>query len=170
MIHRVSRSLCVTLLAVAAAVAAAAMMREDERVEELMERVHEGRRSPYRAVAAQAEADRPAWAVVEAALPPFDAMARALVASPVDEIKDSADGYVEAVKELVAAARKRDPEALKDAFTALEQSCGDCHFDGGVGGELEDDHDSGHGHGRHQDEEEEEEEDEDEDGEDEEKD
>ena len=140
----VSQGLCVTLVTVAAGIAAAALMRGDERVEELMERTHEGRRSPYRQVQAQAQAAQPAWATVATALPRLDAMARALRESPNAEIRNSADGYVDSVKELGVATRNRDGGALREAFAGLEQTCGDCHFDGGVGGELEDEHEHEH--------------------------
>ena len=110
---------------------------EDERVEELMEETHEGKRSPYRQLRGQAEAQNPAWQVIDATLPRFDAMSRALLESKNDEIKGSADGYVDAVQSLVAAAKKRDAPAVRNAFQALTQSCGDCHFKGGVGGELD---------------------------------
>ncbi|MFM9058759.1 MAG: hypothetical protein ACKOSQ_06525 [Planctomycetaceae bacterium] len=111
---------------------------EDERVEELMERTHEGRRSPFWQLRAQAESPAPAWQVVEATLPRFGEMSRALLESKDPDIKGSADGYGDAVKELVAAARKRDVQALRGGFESLSQSCGDCHFKGGVGGELDD--------------------------------
>lgn len=112
---------------------------EDERVEELMERIHEGRRSPYRKVGAEAARGNPAWDVVAAALPRFDEMSRALLESKDDAIQGSADGYVDAVKALRDAAGKRDAAGFRTAFDALTQSCGDCHFDGGVGGELDED-------------------------------
>lgn len=131
-----------TVLAVLASVlvgiVASADHDEDERVHELMEKTHEGRRSPYRQVQAQAEAHTPAWQIVNATLPRFDAMSRALLESKDADVKGSADGYVEAVKELVAATTKRDGRALAAAFQSLRQSCGDCHFKGGVGGELDD--------------------------------
>lgn len=111
---------------------------EDERVEELMEKTHEGRRSPYRQLQAQAEAAAPAWPAVAATLAGFDVMSRALLESRNADIKDSAGGYVDAVKDIAAATRKRDAGALREGFQALRQSCGDCHFKGGVGGELDD--------------------------------
>lgn len=111
---------------------------EDERVEDLMEKTHEGRRSPYRQLRGQAEANAPAWPLVEATLPRFDAMSRALLESNNPDIKGSADGYADAVKEIVEAAKRRDAKALRGGFQSLSQSCGDCHFKGGVGGELED--------------------------------
>jgi mono/diheme cytochrome c family protein len=111
---------------------------EDERVEELMEKTHEGRRSPYRQLRAQVEAPAPSWQIVEAALPRFSAMSQALLESKNPDIKGSADGYVDAVTEITAAAKQRDAKALREGFQSLSQSCGDCHFKGGVGGELDD--------------------------------
>lgn len=111
---------------------------EDDQIEELMEKTHEGKRSPYRQLRTQAEAPVPAWPIVEATLPPFNAMSRALLESRNDDIKGSADGYVDAVRALVAATRARDAQALRGAFQSLSQSCGDCHFKGGVGGDLDD--------------------------------
>jgi len=128
----------VALAAAGLAVVTARADDEDERVEDLMEEVHDGKRSPYRALRAQAEAANPAWQVVAATLPAFDAMSRALAESPDEDVKGSADGYVDSVAEIVAAARARDPKGLRGAVESLSQTCGDCHFDGGVGGELDD--------------------------------
>lgn len=127
-----------TLALTAVRVPALADDDEDERVEKLMEEVHEGKRSPYRQLRAQVAAAAPAWPAVNATLPGFQAMARALVESRDADIKDSADGYVEAVQAVAAAAGNRDPRSLKQAFESLSESCGDCHFEGGVGGELDD--------------------------------
>ncbi len=129
-------------LAIAAAavigIVAYADHEEDERVEELMEKTHEGRRSPYRQLRTQAEAPAPSWQIVEAALPRFSAMSQALLESKSPDIKGSADGYADAVKEIAAATEQRDAKALRGGFQSLSQSCGDCHFKGGVGGELDD--------------------------------
>ena len=111
---------------------------EDERVEKLMEKTHEGKRSPYRQLQVQAEAPAPSWQVVEAALPRLIAMSHALLESKNQGISGSADGYADAVKEIAAAARQRDAKALRGGFQSLSQSCGDCHFKGGVGGDLDD--------------------------------
>lgn len=111
---------------------------EEDKVEELMERVHEGKRSPYRQLRNQLGAAAPAWPAIDATLPAFQAMARALAESRDADVKESADGYVQAVGELVAAARRRDQRSLGAAFKSLGESCGDCHFEGGVGGELDD--------------------------------
>ena len=111
---------------------------EDEKVEELMEKTHEGKRSPYRQLRTQAEAPAPSWQVVERTLPRFEAMSKALQESKNADIKGSADGYVDAVKEIAAATKQKDAKLLRAGFQALSQSCGDCHFKGGVGGELDD--------------------------------
>ncbi len=111
---------------------------EDEKVEELMEKTHEGKRSPYRQLRTQAEAPAPSWQVVERTLPGFEAMSKALQESKNADIKGSADGYVDAVKEIAAATKQKDAKLLRAGFPALSQSCGDCHFKGGVGGELDD--------------------------------
>lgn len=129
---------CLSLATMVVRVTARADDDEDERVEELMEKVHEGKRSPYRQLRAQLAAGAPAWPLVDATLPGFQGMAQALTESRDPDIKGSADGYVEAVKEVTAAAGKRDLRSLKTAFESLTDSCGDCHFKGGVGGELDD--------------------------------
>lgn len=113
--------------------------REDERVEELMERTHEGRRSPYGQLRRILAGEPAAWPAVERAVAAFEPMGRALVESPIDDIKDSADGYVTAVGDLRGAVMRRDEAAVRKAIQGLADSCGDCHFEGGVGGELEDD-------------------------------
>lgn len=111
---------------------------EDERVEELMQKTHEGQRSPYREFTRQREADMPAWQTIETLIPRFQEMSQALRQSKNEAIKGSADGYVEAVTEIATASKNRDAKAFKKAVTALGDSCGDCHFKGGAGGELDD--------------------------------
>lgn len=109
----------------------------DERVEELMERTHEGRRSPYGQLRRILGGEAAAWPVVEQAAAAFEPMCRALAESPVADIRDSSDGYIDAVRELRAAVGRRDEAAVRGAFQGLADSCGDCHYDGGVGGDLE---------------------------------
>lgn len=111
--------------------------REDERVEKLMERTHEGHRSPYSQLQRIMAGERADWAVAERAVTAFEPMRRALAESHVEDIRDSADGYMDAVKEMQDAVGRRDEVGLRRAFTGLTKSCGDCHFDGGIGGELE---------------------------------
>ena len=112
----------------------------DELVEKLMERTHEGRRSPYGQLREIVAGQAASWQAIEQTVQAFEPMCRALAASRNDEIKDSADGYLTAVKDLAAAAKRRDPAGIRAGFDALKQSCGDCHFKGGVGGELEEEH------------------------------
>lgn len=111
---------------------------EDDLVEKLMEKTHDGKKSPYPKVRAQVEAPSVDWKLVGAAVPRFEAMSRALLASEDDDVRSSADGYVSAVAEIAAAVGKRDRNALGRGFQSLRASCGDCHFKGGVGGKLDD--------------------------------
>ena len=111
---------------------------EDERVERLMEKTHEGKRSPYGQLRRIVEGADAPWPVIEQTVMAFDPMCRALLESKNADIKDSADGYVDSVKELAAAVKRRDAKGLRAGFESLRQSCGDCHFKGGVGSELDD--------------------------------
>jgi len=120
------------------AIATCADHDEDDRVEELMERTHEGKRSAYRQVKKEVAAQNPSWRIIEGTLPQFEAMSRALRESKDEDIRGSADGYLDAVQEMVKATQRRDANAMKEAVGSLSQSCGDCHFKGGVGGELDD--------------------------------
>lgn len=113
--------------------------RADRRVHELMERTHEGRRSPYGRLRRAVEGEAVPWPAIDQVVKEFEPMCRALRESPDDDIKAAADGYVDAVEKLATAARNRDAAAVRAGFKSLTQSCGDCHFDGGVGGRLEDD-------------------------------
>jgi hypothetical protein len=133
------RAAAVMLAAVGiVAVVAFADEDEDERVEKLMEKTHEGKRSPYRQLRQIVEGAGTPWPMIEQVVLGFDPMSRALLESKSDEIKDSADGYVDAVKEIAAAVKRRDANGLRTGFDSLKQSCGDCHFKAGVGGELDD--------------------------------
>lgn len=120
------------------------MARADDRkggdglVHKLMERTHEGRRSPYGQLRQIAEGPGAPWPVIEKTVAGFDPMVRALLESKNADIKDSADGYVDAIKAIVAAVKRRDAKEVRKGFDSLKQSCGDCHFKGGVGGELDD--------------------------------
>lgn len=111
---------------------------EDERVKKLMEKTHEGKRSPYCQLRQIVEGPGAPWPVIEQTVTGFDPMIRALLASKSADIKDSADGYVEAVKKIAAAVKRRDAQGVRKGFDTLKHSCGDCHFKGGVGGELDD--------------------------------
>ena len=116
----------------------------DGLVHKLMERTHEGRRSPYGQLRLIVEGRDAPWQVIDQAVLGFDPMCRALLESKNADIKDSADGYVDAVKEIAAAVKRRDAEGVRAGFESLKQSCGDCHFKGGVGGELEHEHEDEH--------------------------
>lgn len=136
-------SVATTMLALGLVLAVRADDRDgDELVEKLMERTHEGRRSPYGQLRQILAGQGTAWPIIEQTVQAFEPMCRALAASRNDEIKDSADGYLTAVKDLAAAVKRRDAAGVRTGFDALKQSCGDCHFKGGVGGELEDDHEA----------------------------
>jgi hypothetical protein len=111
---------------------------DDRVVHKLMERTHEGKRSPYGQLRQIVEGPGAPWPVIEQTVAGFDPMVRALLESKNDDIKDSADGYIESVKEIAAAVKKRDAKGVRKGFDSLKQSCGDCHFKGGVGGELDD--------------------------------
>lgn len=132
---------CAIFLTAAVLAARADDEGEDERVHEWMERTHQGRRSPYGQLRRIVAGPAVPWPVIEQTVAGFDPMCRALLASPNADIKGSAEGYVDAVKEIVAATRRRDAAGLRTGLESLTQSCGDCHFDGGSGGELEDEDD-----------------------------
>ena len=133
--------LCATIALLAVSAGADDHGGRDRRVHELMERTHEGRRSPYGRLRRATQGEAAPWPEVEQAVRELEPMRRALLESPDDDIKASADGYADAVEKLAAAARRRDAAAVREGFASLAQSCGDCHFDGGVGGRLEEEHD-----------------------------
>lgn len=128
-------AVCLALIAIADG--------DDDRVEKLMERTHEGRRSPYGQLREIVAGQGAPWPLVEQTVNAFEPMCRALAESGNDEIRDSADGYLTAVREMAAAVKRRDAAGVRTGFDSLKQSCGDCHFKGGVGGMLEDEHDEG---------------------------
>ena len=109
----------------------------DRQVHKLMERTHEGRRSPYGQLRQIVAGPGAPWPAIEQAAQGFDPMCRALLESTNADIKDSADGYVDAVKEIRAAVKRRDSKGVADGFQSLKASCGDCHFKDGVGGQLD---------------------------------
>ena len=149
----------IACLAAAACLALVALADDHEGgdglVHKLMERTHEGRKSPYgRLRQAVAGAEAP-WPALEQVVQAFEPMCRALQESKNDEIKGSADGYIDAVKEIATAVKARDAAGVRKGFESLEQSCGDCHYKGGIGGRLEheeheegDEHEHRHGRGR----------------------
>lgn len=112
------------------------VVRHDWAVEELMEKIHVGEDSPWTLVKREAAAESPDW---ERALGPsngFVEMAKALEGAKHPDIRASADGYSSAAVGLVEAVKRHDAEAFRESVRGLERSCGDCHFDGGVGGAL----------------------------------
>ena len=111
---------------------------EDDVVHELMEKTHEGKNSPWKKAERAASKDPLDWAALNTALPALSAMSDALAATKNKEVRDSADGYIDAVKELAAQAKKQDAAASRAALKSLANACTDCHYKDGPGGELDD--------------------------------
>jgi cytochrome c556 len=109
---------------------------EDEAVEHLMEKVHEGKKSPYRQLEKNLQAERPDWGAIAETLPTLQKMANLLKDSRVADIRDSSDGYRDAVKQLTQQTQEKNLAQARKALEALKNSCADCHFKGGVGGKL----------------------------------
>ena len=136
---RMKRGLLITAaILVSAAIVAAGVFvaRHDWAVEELMGEIHEGPASPFARLTAQTPAAAPEWSKLELILPPLDEMCRALLAANDATIRESSAGYVDAVGHLRRAITDRDQPALQAASQSLQKSCADCHFAGGVGGDL----------------------------------
>src|SRR3954452_23834622 len=93
------------LLALFCVASAASEAKDDGNVEDMMERTHKGRRSPFRQLEQQLEANAPQWQVIDQQLPAFATMAEALQKSRKEAVRDSADGYVDAVNQLAKAAK-----------------------------------------------------------------
>ncbi len=110
---------------------------EDDKVHDLMEKTHEGRKSPWKRAVQAAHGNPIDWATINQALPRLATMSDALVTAKDKEVRDAADGYVSAVKELAVQANKRDAVRARAALAALSNSCADCHFKGGPGGKLD---------------------------------
>lgn len=108
-------------------------------VGDLMERVHKGRRSPMRQTEQQLAQPQPQWPIVEQQLLGFARMCEALKKSRKADVRDAADGYVDAVKELAKSTQTRNLAAARKAMENLKNACGDCHYKGGPGGKLDDD-------------------------------
>lgn len=113
--------------------------REDDDVGDLMERVHSGRRSPLRQIERQLAENQPNWLLIEQQLPGFGRMVEALRRTRDADVRDSADGYADAVNQLAKTVRNRNLAESRKAVRSLKESCGDCHYKGGPGGKLEDD-------------------------------
>lgn len=111
---------------------------DDDVVHDLMEKTHEGKKSPWRQVQRAADSNPIDWATINAALPRLGAMSNALVNAKDKEVRELADGYVDAVQELATQAKKQDAAGTRGALKSLSNSCADCHFKGGPGGKLDD--------------------------------
>lgn len=110
---------------------------EDEKVHELMEKTHEGKKSPWKKAVQAAKGNPIDWGTINQALPRLAAMSDALVTAKDQEVRDAADGYISAVKELAVQVNKRDAVRARAALAALSNSCADCHYKGGPGGKLD---------------------------------
>ena len=124
------------LLTVAVIAVGVFVARHDWAVEELMEEIHVGPSSPFARINAQATAAAPEWETLDVVLAPLDEMCRALLAARDATIRDASVGYIEAVGALRTAITDRDLPAFQTSSQSLRKSCDDCHFQGGVGGEL----------------------------------
>lgn len=110
---------------------------EDEKVHDLMEKTHEGKKSPWKKAVQASQANPLDWGTITQSLPRLAAMSEALVNAKDKDVRDAADGYVMAVKDLAVQANKRDAVRARAALTALSNSCADCHYKGGPGGKLD---------------------------------
>ena len=111
---------------------------EEDDIEDQMEKVHKGRRSPYQLLRQSLALDKPDWNVVLRQVPQMEVMARMLHQTKNDAIRDSSEGYAAAVQDIVRHAQAHDLHKTRKALVSLGNSCGDCHFKGGVGGRLDD--------------------------------
>lgn len=111
---------------------------EDDAVAELMEKTHEGKNSPWKKAKRAAGKSPVDWESINMALPQLEAMSKALATAKSKDVRESANGYVDAVKKLTTQAKKNDVVGTRAALMALANSCADCHFKGGPGGELDD--------------------------------
>lgn len=110
---------------------------EDEKVHDLMEKTHGGMKSPWKKAIQAAQGNPIDWASINQALPRLLDMSKALETARNKDVRDAADGYVDAVKELTLQTNKRDAVRTRAALTALSNSCADCHYKGGPGGKLD---------------------------------
>jgi len=111
--------------------------KKGESIEHWMERLHKGRKSPLQQVEQTLGQETPAWDDVNKNLPDFLKMSEMLKNAKKETVRDTADGYVDAVKSLAAAAKNRDRDKARAAIKDLTTSCGDCHYKGGPGGKLD---------------------------------
>ena len=110
---------------------------EDDKVHDLMEKVHEGKKSPWKKGEAAAKQNPVDWATIKMALPRLEAMSQALQNAKSKEVRETADSYVVAVKDISKSLAKQDAAGVREAFVALSNSCTDCHYKGGPGGKLD---------------------------------
>jgi len=110
---------------------------EDDKVHDLMEKVHEGKKSPWKKGEAAAKQNPVDWATIKTVLPRLEAMSQALQTAKNKEVRDTADSYVVAVKDISKTLAKQDVAGVREAFAALSSSCTDCHYKGGPGGKLD---------------------------------
>jgi hypothetical protein len=113
--------------------------KKDKAVKEMMEKVHEGKRSPWKQAQSAAGKSPPDWNGLESQLLKLQQMSGLLKASKVSDISDSSESYADAVTALVAKTKAKDADGARKAIDGLSKSCADCHYKGGIGGELEDD-------------------------------
>jgi hypothetical protein len=98
------------------------MKMRDDTMHELMEKTHEGKNSPWKTAERAASKDPIDWAEFNKVLPRLTAMSKALTTAKNKEVRDSADGYVDAVKEWEASAKKKDAVGTRAALTALAKA------------------------------------------------
>jgi len=125
------------LIAAPLAIAEKGSKEKFKDVEHMMERVHEGKNSPYKSSVAQLKTDKPNWDLLMKNLPDLKKMADLMKNHKSADIKDSSDTYVEGVQALGEAVGKKNLDGAKAAIKKLENACGDCHYKGGVGGKLD---------------------------------
>jgi hypothetical protein len=137
---RILRGLTIVLMTIGSPIGDLHAKDDDEKdhIEKLMEKLHEGKKSPYRQLLTAAEKPAADWDALGKNATPFVPLAKLLKQAKNAEIRDSADGYADAVNNLGKAIAAKDWAQARKAITGLKNSCADCHFKGGVGGKLED--------------------------------
>jgi cytochrome c556 len=110
---------------------------EDDKVHDLMEKVHEGKKSPWKKGEAAAKQNPVDWATIKAALPRLQEMSKALQGAKSKEVRETADTYVGAVDNITKGIAKQDAAVVRQGFDTLANSCTDCHYKGGPGGKLD---------------------------------
>ena len=139
---------------------------EHEAIEEMMEELHEGKKSPLARTQRLLKGDEIEFAKLKRSAKGFVTMGKLLSEAKNEDVKGAADGYADAAKAFAIAVKKEDAAATRAAFKDLTSSCADCHTKTGVGGELHE-HDDDHEHEDDDDEDDDDEDDDDEDDDDE---